>query len=130
MAQPAISFIIVERDLFIGRDLSQGLKEVCPGAETVQVSALSDVAASVFCAIHAGLHPVIVTKAALAEIERHRIPGLIERTGADLVIRLDDHSETALAERGWLSLPSPFTFADLQVLGSVFCEQLPQRRTA
>lgn len=130
MEKAAISFIIVERDPFIGRDLSQGLAEVCSDAETVQVGALSDVATHVFCAIHAGRHPVIVTKASLAEIDRHRIPDLVAQSGADMVVRLDDHPADVLAQRGWISLPSPFTFEDLQVLGSVFCEQAFHRRSA
>jgi hypothetical protein len=113
MAHLPFCFLIIERDSFIAQDMAEGLAEASPGCLTRRYGSADAVLDE-----REGLLPrthlaVVITKQALSDIDTSGLGDLAQRHGWPVVVRLDLDAPEAVAARGWLTLPSPFTRPDL-----------------
>lgn len=119
-------FLIIERDAFIAQDMREGLSEACGICGVRRYISDQDVLANEDELQSLAQLPVIVTKRSLLEVEQSGLGAMARRNGWPIVIRLDLDSEQAVAEHGWLSLPSPFVRSDLARLVDGLWARYPQ----
>lgn len=108
-------FVILEKDCFIARDMQDGLQSACPNADIRRIATPEDVANACGDA-QDSVRPVIITKLSVEQLDRAGISSLSRQIGAEIVVRMGDDPLCTVAERGWLSLASPFTWDDLAAL--------------
>lgn len=116
-------FIIIEKDLFVARDMSQGLIAAYAQCEVLHLRHENEVPTNLRSS------DVIVTKMTMEQIDRSGLDVSARATGATIVVRMGDDSNDAIERRGWLSLPSPFTWDDINVMLNSLDPQAP-RKTA
>lgn len=120
MDQRRPRFVIIEKDAFIARDLGDGLKAALPDSEIVIVARHEDAWPRVFPPAQDDVwQTIIVTKLTLAQLDECGLSRRLEDSGTQVVVRVGDDPVSAVAERGWISLASPFTGDDLSSLAGL-----------
>jgi len=114
MTQSGYSFIVIERDTFVARDICAGLLAACPGCDVIHLRFPSELVSQV--SPSADEVPVIVTKMNVQEVEDSGLADWAIANGAEIVIRAGDDPVTEVIRKGWRSLTSPFTREDLSHL--------------
>ncbi|MBW7056483.1 hypothetical protein KY389_07215 [Paracoccus bogoriensis] len=109
-------FIIIERDSFIASDLRCGLHDACPGCLCLRTPDLDGCMMILRHLDDRATRPVIITKLSIAEIEACGLGAMAAARGWRLVLRLGGDTIEAVRERGWFSLPAPFSSDDVAVL--------------
>lgn len=117
-------FVVIEKDAFIGRDLADGLRDALSGCE-VRLVAHDDDARAVIdgLALDDPRSTVIITKMSLDQIDRCGLPSLSLDHSVLIVVRDGDDPASAIEDRGWLRLASPFTSDDLTGLAAALTER-------
>ncbi|SCY59241.1 hypothetical protein [Paracoccus tibetensis] len=127
MAHTPFCFLIIERDSFIAQDMAEGLAEASPDCLSrryASIEALLDTAETL---PSLPALPVIITKQSLSDIDATGLGALAERHDWPVVVRLDLDPPEAVAARGWLTLPSPFTRPDLMQMVEELLAELPRQ---
>ncbi len=111
MAPEPLKFVIVEKDPFVALDMQLGLQDAAAGCQVVHLRDIDEYQSLP----PFSTSPVVITKLSIAQIDAC---GLIQIAGqhAAIVVREGIDTLKDVAERGWLSLASPFTADDLSVL--------------
>lgn len=115
-----LHFLILEKDCFIAHDMADGLRiaggEGCDSQPFRQVDDLLDYLLTL---ASPDLHPVVVTKLSLEQIDETGISSAALGCAADVVVRLGTDLPDAILARGWFTLAAPFTSDDLSALVSM-----------
>lgn len=112
MTQHLFRFFIIERDSFIGQDMRAGLIEACPEAEATWLRSTEDLPLHLQQAPTAAAL-VIITSLGLEAIRETGLAALADEHHARIVTRQGSVNLDDLHRLGWLTLPSPFSTADL-----------------
>lgn len=116
MTNPALHFMILERDPFIAADMRAGLMFADPLCTVDLLRCVSQVMEGFAQFPVAGRSPVLITKLGIDEIEESGLISLANRAAAQLVVREGGDAVEQISGRGWFSLASPFTSDDLSAL--------------
>lgn len=114
MSPQSYRFIVIERDLIVARDLSDGLRAACPSCDVLHLRCASEMPESL--SANSTHPPVILTKLPVQQVEDSGMAHLAREQGATIVVRQGDDPLSEVAHRGWLSLTSPFSWDDLAAL--------------
>lgn len=111
MTSKPMTFVIVDKDVFVAHDMQLGLEYLATGCNVIH---LRDIPGCVTVP-NTLTRRVFITKLSIEQIDQC---GLVQIAGpdADIVVREGVDTREAVAERGWFSLASPFTTDDLAVL--------------
>lgn len=116
MTDPALHFMILERDPFIAADMRAGLMFADPLCTVDLLRCVSQVMEGFAQFPVDGRSPVLITKLGIDEIEEAGLINLANRAAAQLVVREGGDTVEQISGRGWFSLASPFTSDDLSAL--------------
>lgn len=116
MTDPALHFMILERDPFIAADMRAGLMFADPLCTVDLLRCVSQVMEGFAQFPVDGRSPVLITKLGIDEIEEAGLISLANRAAAQLVVREGGDTVEQISGRGWFSLASPFTSDDLSAL--------------
>ncbi|MDP5308067.1 hypothetical protein [Paracoccus spongiarum] len=119
MSDQTFRFLLIEKDLFVARDMQEGLRMALPDCDIRCLSLPEDIhGALAETEAQNGSAPrvVIVTKLSVDQIDLLGLTDAASRHRAEMVVRRGDDPPEAVAARGWFSLASPFTWDDLSDL--------------
>lgn len=112
-----LRFLILEKDAFVARDMTDGLSTADSECESLQFRGLDDLS-EYLLATNAPCQRqcVVVTKLPIAEIDDSGLAAMTRQHGAEIVVRLGPDPVEKVEARGWFSLAAPFTWDDLAEL--------------
>ena len=115
MPHDIYSFIVIERDVFVARDMRDCLQAACVGCDVIHLRYPAELTGILEDADD-DHRLVIVTKMGLEEIDASGLADWAKDHSAEIVIRAGDDPVSEVLKRGWRSLTSPFTRDDILAL--------------
>lgn len=117
MSPPRFRFVILEKDRFVANDMQEGLKAATPDCDTCHLTHADEAGEAFSESSETGpARTVLVTKLSVEQIDASGLSRLARDSRAEIVVRMGDDPLHTVAERGWFSLASPFTWDDLSAL--------------
>lgn len=126
MEHTHLHFLIVEKDPFIARDMSDGLAMAAPGCAVEVLKSPEELppGAGTTALAAPRRRTVLITKLTLAEIDAAGLAVIAAQLNALIVVRQGEDPPELILARGWFCLPAPFTGDDLAELIATLNHQI------
>lgn len=126
MEHTSLHFLIVEKDPFIARDMSDGLAIAAPGCSVEVLKSPEELpfGAGRPAFPLARRRTVLITKLTVAEIDAIGLAVIAAQINALIVLRQGEDPLEVILARGWFCLPAPFTGDDLAELIAAVNQQI------